>query len=49
MATETVERELEHKFAAPEETRIPDLPGTWLTDAGRVRLSCRMRSSPRSG
>jgi hypothetical protein len=48
VATETVERELRHKFDAPEEIRIPDLPGTRVTDAGRVRLSCRMRSSPRS-
>ena len=39
VATKTVERELEHKFDAPEEIRIPDLPGTSLVDAGKVRLT----------
>jgi CHAD domain-containing protein len=39
VATKAVERELEHKFDAPEEIRIPDLPGTSVTDARKVRLT----------
>lgn len=39
MATKTLERERERKFDAPEDIRIPDLPGTSVTDAGRVRLT----------
>ena len=39
MATQTVEREREQKFDAPEGIRIPSVPGTSVTDAGRVRLT----------
>jgi CHAD domain-containing protein len=39
VATKTVEPELEHKFDAPEDIRIPNLPGTRVTDAGKVRLT----------
>jgi CHAD domain-containing protein len=39
VATKTVERELEHRFDAPEEIGIPYLPGTSVTDAGKVRLT----------
>ena len=38
MTTPTVERERERKFDAPEGIRIPDVPGTSVTDSGKVRL-----------
>ncbi len=39
VATRTVEREREQKFDAPEGIRIPGVPGTSVTDAGKVRLT----------
>jgi CHAD domain-containing protein len=39
VATKTVERERERKFDAPENVRIPDLPGTSVKHAGKVRLT----------